>query len=538
MKLDTVTLKNFRRFTHLTIQGIPETARLIMLAGPNGCGKSSLFDAFAIWHRRAARPQYFEWDASYHSKVGAAISRRGNDISDKVNPTFHGAMPDDNNELKKIFYIRSAYRNDPEFKIHELRRSGPILDEQQIPRLIDNDAAISRNYGRMAANAFHEFFSDSNADVLAGKLRERIIASVRDSFSQLFPDMRLDNLSDPLVDGTFRFTKGSSKGFEFKNLSGGEKAAFDLILDIVVRSREYNNTVFCIDEPESHMNARLQAELLEVLYELIPSNCQLVLATHSIGMMRRARDIATANPGTVAFLDFGDRNFDEPQVIEPAMPNRNFWHQAYEVALDDLAALVVPQHIVICEGEPIVDGKRGRNHGHDAACYNAIFGDNYPDTRFVSMGSDQQIIGDKRGLAEALRLLIGGVNVTRLIDRDDRTSDEVARLRQDGTKVLSRRNLESYLYDDEVIKALAESVGQPDKISNLLQATQQARTSTNGAPDDLKPVAGMIYNDCKRILGLTQRGNDANEFARQTLAHLIKPGMTVYEELKQDIFDP
>ena len=37
-------------------------------------------------------------------------------------------------------------------------------------------------------------------------------------------------------------------------------------------------------------------------------------------------------------------------------------------------------------------------------------------------------------------------------------------------------------------------------------------------------------------VGLTQYGNDAKEFARETLAPLIKPGMTVYEELKGAIF--
>lgn len=537
MKLATVTLKNFRRFTDLTIRNIPESARLIMLAGPNGCGKSSLFDAFAIWHRRTARPQQNpQWDASYHSKIGLAISNR-DIIMDQVIPEFHDGMPADENELKKIFYIRSAYRNDPEFQIQQLNRSGPILDEARVRRLIDNDAAVSKNYSRMASNAFQEIFEDANPDETIRQFRERVIAKVRDSFTQLFPDLTLNSLSNPLVDGTFRFTKGSSKGFEFKNLSGGEKAAFDLILDIVVRSHEYNNTVFCIDEPESHMNARLQAALLQVLYELIPSNCQLVMATHSIGMMRQARDLEADNPGTVAFLDFGDRNFDEAQVIEPAMPNRNFWHRAYAVALDDLATLVAPKHIVICEGHPINDTKPGRNHGHDAACYNAIFGDDYPDTRFISMGSDQQIIGDKRGLAEALQLLISGVTVTKLIDRDDRTLDTVADSRRRGIRVLSRRNLESYLYDDEVITALADSVGKRDKVGALLEATEKARASTNGAKDDLKPAAGQIYNACKDILGLTQRGNDAREFARQTLAPLVKPGMAAYEELKVDIFD-
>lgn len=537
MKLATVTIKNFRRFTDLTIRNIPESARLIMLAGPNGCGKSSLFDAFAIWHRRMARPRYNPgWDASYHGKVGVATSTHdGDQILDQITPAFHETMPADENRLKKLFYIRSAYRNDPEFQIQRLSRSGPILDEQRIRRLTENDAAVSRNYSRMASNAFQEFFSTSNATVPAGELVDRIIVRVRDSFTLLFPDLTLDNLSNPLVDGTFRFTKGTSKGFEFKNLSGGEKAAFDLILDIVVRSHEYNNTVFCIDEPESHMNARLQAELLQALYELIPPNCQLVMATHSIGMMRRAQDIATDNPGTVAFLDFEDRNFDEAQVIEPTTPNRNFWRRAYEVAIDDLAALVAPKHVVICEGQPITR-QPGSNHGHDADCYNTIFGDNFPDTRFVSMGSDEQIIGDKRGLAEALRLLIDGVSVTRLIDRDDRTPDTANRLRRDCIRVLSRRNLESYLYDDEVIKALAVSEGKPDQIGALLAATEKARASTDGAPDDLKRAAGQIYNACKKELGLTQRGNNHGEFARQTLAPLIKPGMVVYDELEKAIF--
>ena len=158
------------------------------------------------------------------------------------------------------------------------------------------------------------------------------------------------------------------------------------------------------------MNARLQADLLDALYALMPENCQLFLATHSIGMMRRARDIEQKNPQSVVFLDLGDRDFDEHQVIEPTTPNRRFWNQAYEVALDDLAALVAPSRVVICEGKPATN-RPARNHSHDARCYDTIFGEEYPETRFVSMGNDQEIQGDKRGLSEALRLLLSEIEV-------------------------------------------------------------------------------------------------------------------------------
>ena len=533
MKLQSATIKNFKRFTDLTIGNIPPTARLIMLAGPNGCGKSSLFDAFSIWHRRTKRPRYDPgWQNDYHSKVTSPADS----FTDQIDVTFHEGVPANDNEKKKIFYIRSAYRNDPEFRIQQLTRVGSTLDEETVTRMIDNDAAVSRNYQRMVGQSLDGLYDRQHDDLKVPELREQIIGEIRNALAQVFPDIELNSLEHPLEDGTYRFSKGASNRFAFKNLSGGEKSAFDLILDIVVRKREYDNTIFCIDEPESHMNARLQAALLETLYHLIPDNCQLFLATHSIGMMRRARDIEKENPKTVAFLDFGDRDFDEPQVIEPTTPNRLFWQQAYEVALDDLAALVAPNRVVICEGQPLT-GNRETNNNHDARCYNTIFGDEFPDIQFVSGGSDSEVLNDKHGLAGALKLMFsGGVEIVRLIDRDDRTDATVAEERTKGTRVLSKRNLESYLYDDEVLTALAASSGKAEKAAELITVKQNILSQTGGPADDLKPARGQIFNECKRILALTRHGNNADEFARETLAPLIKPGMTVYDELRKDIF--
>ena len=402
--------------------------------------------------------------------------------------------------------------------------------------MIDNDEAVAKNFQRLASQALEDVFDPEDGAVTLDEFKELVIGDLRTAFSRLFPDVELNSLGNPLEDGTFRFTKGTSKGFSFKNLSGGEKSAFDLILDLIVARRAYDDTLFCVDEPESHMNARLQAELLSVLYELIPEKCQLMLATHSIGMMRRARDIEAEHPGSVVFLDFGGRNFDEPQVIEPTVPDRAFWGSVYDVALADLSALVAPERVVICEGEP-KNKASGKNYAHDAQCYENIFRHEFPETQFVPGGSADEVTEDRRGIAYALGVLTLGTEVVKLIDLDDRSPQQVADLNKSGVRVLSRRNLESYLFSDEVLTALVEWLDKSGELIELLAKKQSIRVARSGVPaDDLKPVSGEIYLACKQLLGLTQLGNDAKTFMRDTLAPLIKPGTKVYDELRRDIF--
>ena len=530
MRLKSVTIKDFKRFTNLTVDGIPETARLIVLAGPNGSGKSSFFDALYTWHKWHSGKSR-SWETDYHAKAG---SSHGDAWRDDAVVEFHDLVP---RGSKKTLYVRSAYRNDPEFRIGSLQHQGDPLARVPFQRMIDNDAAVSRNYQELASRGLEDLYESGEGQTTFADYRVQSIGDIRDQLRRLFPHLELHSLANPLRDGTFRFTKGASRGFVFKNLSGGEKAAFDLILDLVVARRDYDDTIYCIDEPEAHMHAHLQGELLSVLMALIPENCQLMLATHSIGMMRRAQEIEREKPGSVVFLDFGNRNFDEPQTIEPAKTNRSFWKKTYSVALGDVAELVAPEHVVICEGEPITTPPV-RNHSLDAQCYERIFEDKFPETEFVSMGSDRQILGDKRGLAEALRKLLGATSVVRLIDRDDRSPEEVQEAGWEGVRVLSRRNLESYLFDDEVLRALTAEEGMEGKAEELIDQKRMILASKAGrAADNLKPARGEIYEACKRVLSLTQRGNDVNAFMRDTLAPLVRPGMSVYTELRRDVFD-
>ncbi len=303
------------------------------MAGPNGSGKSSLFDAFSVWQQ--AMYYGLSWDASYHQRDATHPG-----WSNQVQIEFHGAHTE-----KKTFYLRSAYRNDPDFKINALQNLPVATEHVRVRRMIEQDGAVAENYQRLASDAFQNAFEREDENTTLKDFRHEAIGDIRTAVLRLFPDLDLNTLGNPLRDGTFTFTKGTAKGFSYKNLSGGEKAAFGLLLDMVIKTRSYNDTVFAIDEPEVHMNTRLQGALLGELYELIPSGSQMWVATHSIGMMRKARDLYEKHPGEVIFLDFEGHDFDGPVVLAPVAPTRGFWERVLRVALDDLADLVAPREL-------------------------------------------------------------------------------------------------------------------------------------------------------------------------------------------------
>ena len=527
MKIKSIHLQDFRRFSDLTISNLPE-ARLVVLAGPNGSGKSSLLDAFSV-HRRQVGQWGVAWEPTYHGRDKAQPQWTGNQVQIEFNGPAAG---------RKTYYLRSAYRNESEFELSNLSKQADPSEQLRVNRMIDQDSAVSQNFQMLASNALEDAFDRYDGSMSLDEFREGSIGDIKRAVSRLFPDLAMNTLGNPLAEGTFRFTKGAVDGFSYKNLSGGEKAAFDLLLDMVVKSRTFDDTVYAIDEPETHINTRLQGALLAEIYNLIPEGSQLWIATHSIGMMRKALELHRGNPGDVIFLDFEGHDFDGPVTIEPVEPNRAFWERILRVALDDLAELVAPKHIILCEGSPI-SPVGGKNEAHDARCYNAIFGREYPDCKFVSGGNSHDVLNDRLKFAAVFPDVIAGIRVDRLIDKDDHSQADTVGMNSDGIRVLSRRNIESYLYDDEVLQKLYEQHERPAGVSTAISNKESfvAESKLRGNPlDDIKSAAPQIYVFLKNDLGLTGCGNDQLSFASQCLAPLIEPGMDTYETLKKDIF--
>ena len=95
------------------------------------------------------------------------------------------------------------------------------------------------------------------------------------------------------------------------------------------------------------------------------------------------------------------------------------------------------------------------------------------------------------------------------------------------------------MFDDEVIKKLCESVGQPEKYEECLSEKEKALNDSKNrgnASDDYKSASGDIYVALKKRLSLTQCGNSPDSFIRDTLSPLIAQDMNVYRRLEEEIF--
>lgn len=530
MKIKEVHVDKFKRFTNLTIQNIPQSARLVILLGPNGCGKSSLFDAFKTWHKLKA---YGHGSDDEYCKKDQLDSRNSYDL---VNIQFYEEITQTvQDKMKKYFYFRTAYRNSPYISVEAIQRVPSPLANPDQKKMIDNDSCVDDDYKRLVSRTIDKIYDQENDTKQVKDIREEILGRIRDSMLRLFPDLVLTGIGLPTEKSEFYFKKGITEKYGYEKLSGGEKAAFDLILDLVIKSDFYDNTIFCIDEPETHMHTQLQAKLLQELFNVVGESSQLWIATHSFGMLKEAKRLSNEYQGRVVFLNFDGYDFDEEVILEPSECDSTIWNKMLEITLDDYATLLTPDTIVFCEGT----SKGRKRKDFDARCYSNIFKKTHPSTLFYSMGSCNDIEKDKNAIIEFIRRLSPNSKIIRVIDRDDRSDEEVEDLKAQGVKVLRYRNIESYLLSEEVLSRWCDLLEHTELINQVLQIREQRMSESIGrgnASDDLKSAGNAICTDLQKLFHLKGCGNNGESIMRDTISKVITEDMEIYNELEQDIF--
>ena len=523
MRVSYVHIQKFKRFTDLRIGEIPESAKLVVLVGPNGCGKSSIFDALLKWHRQETGLGH-RADTEYYDKT---------EVPGAVEIGFHSGS----NPGRDSLYIRTAYRNDADFRSSEISDQPSPVENPGFNRLIEDDKTVSGNYQRLLLDSIRKLYNEESKNKLGGKIVDELVGDIQTSMVNIFGDLTLNAITGPLGSergsGAFYFRKGPVDSYHYKNLSGGEKAAFDLVLDIHIKKTYFKNAIYCIDEIESHLHTRVQGALLKELCNIVPDASQLWVTTHSLGVLRAAQEIEAVSPGSVCLIDFDGVDPDVFGELAPTRIDRVAWEKMLSIALDDLSNRVAPKFIVVCEGSSV--GNRRKDF--DADVYDRILRTQEPEIVFVAGGNSMQVAGTGSSLRDVLDRVLPDTKVVALVDRDDKSDEEVAQY--DGI-TLSKRNIESYLLADEVIEALVHKEGKPELRERAIEiktAAMQDSTSRGNPSDDLKSAAGEIYNNLKLLLDIQHPGGNKDAFMRDTLSPLIRPEMETYQALKADIVD-
>lgn len=508
MRVQTLRLRDFKRFNDLTLDLTGRQSKIVALVGPNGSGKSSVFDAFE------------ELGSNYKGRPGRSAGYYKKSIYDEVagnqdyDPSQHITLVTDQQQLSRTsFYLRSAYRFTPRLAVQNIQRLGEVEQDANRPnQLIDVDNRLTNNYERLLG----KFFDDVWGAELSGKAwSEQNVEGLNTVLAAIL-DISVSFLGNPVNgEGSLYFEKGHSKRFPYENLSAGEKEVIDLVLDLFVKKDIYTNSIIAIDEPELHINTAIQRKMLIELEKLVPEGSQLWVATHSIGFLRALREDLWDK---TAVVDFTGSNFDGEVQLAPITGYRADWSKIFATALEDLTGLLAPKRVVYCEGRPDAD-PQGTEQGLDADVYNTVFGTTHSDTLFVSSGGGGEVQKNALLALRVLRKALIDVEFLVLKDRDTLSDADRAALlaTEPDRRMLERREVENYLFDKEVLRAFCEASGRNFDEARYDVAVQDVRLQ------DLKLVQAEIKASCAA-------GGPMPTFKRD-LATAITPDTAIYAEL-------
>lgn len=441
-------MKNFKRFADLTIEQIPADAKSVVIVGPNGSGKSCVFDAF---------------EQIGGQRKGGMLREDDYLRKDQNNP-WHVVIEDQNGARytessvpatsTPFCYIRSPYRYTAQISVTRLETlPSTSTDHDRPKRMIDIDPRLTTNYQRIFTSSMQELFSGKVDDLLGRDIREKYTRKINEILGRIL-EIQISDIGEPLGGrAQLYFAKGTSKDFAFKNLASGEKEVVDLVVDLVLKTQTFTDTIYCVDEPDLHLNTRIQGTLFNELHGLIPEHCQLWIATHSIGIIRSA-----VAHGDVAVINFTGADFDKPVTLRPIEERKSQFREIFSVALEDLTDLVLSERIVFCEGE---DSSR------DERLFRNIFR-NKIDVEFVSSTNKPMT---RAAAARFMAAVSRGLTPKRawaLVDMDGLTSEERAQLVSPTLCILNRYSLENYVLDPEVISAISDKHFDADEYRKYL----------------------------------------------------------------------
>ena len=433
MRVTKVELRNFKRFTDLTIDGIPADAKLVLLIGSNGSGKSSVFDAFESFNRGVREEGLSEAASAFQKSYVRKDQSKPDEISISIlssSPT-NSEIATNSSLAQQSFYGRSSLRQVPRLtrvQTNQGTDSEPDKDSDRPLYYIDRDNRFENDIDRISRQIVTEIF---RGDTSSKQIRQRYVGPINAALERIFIGQKVTRptLLEIIPPGEgqpaqLTFKKGQSE-IHYDLLSAGEKEVFNILFNLLARKARYTDTVYFFDELDLHLNTQLQFNLLkEITENWLPENCQLWTASHSLGFIDYARQYDKG-----AIIDFDDLDFDQPQTLFPQPKERL---DVYDIAVpkEMLFEIMKDKKVVACENQ-------------NDEFYNLLA---LPNTIFVGMKDARSVFLQVKNDARYYSLR----------DRDFLSDTEIGRIREQypNHHILHYYNFENYLYHPDNLAEL------------------------------------------------------------------------------------
>lgn len=259
-----------------------------------------------------------------------------------------------------------------------------------------------------------------------------------EAFTKLLPGRRLEPFDEQSQTIHYRI---NDTVLPLNSLSSGEKEVVTIVFDFLLR--DPRDCIIVFDEPELHLHPELSYRLLRTLRDVGERN-QFIFSTHS-------PDIITAS------LDHS--------VVFVAPPSPSRPNQAVQLREDDEATRVL--HLIGQSIGVVSLGKRtvlieGTKSSLDKQTYGSIVGSQYPDLVLVPVGGKESIASFVKAFETVLSKTVWGVDFFMLCDGDTSPGLGSGSNASGRLRLLPRYHIENYFLDERVLARVFDSLEEPE----------------------------------------------------------------------------
>jgi len=479
------------RFRHLrTVEFGPFRAptkigELIVLAGQNGGGKSSILELLASGLATRYSYQYYQArqmaDYSFAIKIGLTEAELAELESDANDPAVAGFVRENRGYWTQVNLPQALGGRDTNLneRVHALVSRKFQSFAKRLGFFIRSDRAYAaRNYDQRTIFSYknreqlgylssfsYRATTEQYADMYDFLVEQSYhhtyelgthfkrqrqgqassepidpLAPYNNLLSRLFPGYSFVDVSPALA---LQVQLPSGDVISFQDMSSGEKEVFFILAYFIRHS--ISNSVIVVDEPELHLHPELARKFVRLMRTTMPGN-QIWSATHSADLIDEAgRERAF----------FVRRKLTNPAEAE-ALPATSEEHELQ--ILRDLFGysgfIGVSKKLVFMEGT---------NAGADRKTFTNLFPELTDEIKIIPSGSSSNLQRINRAILSLLSSNVARCEFYLIRDRDYMSEQAVAKQEASAPKrlfVLKRHEIENYLLAEDVIQVVLKDIYQ------------------------------------------------------------------------------